>query len=249
MNAAHDLYALIITTACGFAFDDRRRRPSSRPPCCARPCPWRRSAMLRFLSARSTPARPGSGRRRRSGRTPRSCSTLMAVRCWHDRLGLVVVARAHVEDVAVHADCAGDSAPVKGPTKGTRASVKIGIDARCRGRADVAEEREHPVLVDELLRVLGRARRLVAVVERLQDDLAAVHAAARVDLVEVERARRAACRARAARAGPGEGDRLAEHDLRVGDALRDSQVCRGCEAGRAWKTSARSWSPSLVASG
>ncbi len=135
----------------------------------------------------------------------------------HDRLGLVEVARAHVEDVAVEGVAQqfrpGEGADVRDPRLGEDRQ-----DRRRGGRAHVAEEGEHPLFADELLRVLDGARRLVAVVERLEDDAAAVHAAPRVDVVEVEARAELHVLAELLRR-PGKRDRLAEHDLGFRDAL------------------------------
>ena len=78
--------------------------------------------------------------------------------------------------------------------------------------ADRVEDREDVVLLDELLREADRLRRVVLVVLDLVDDLAAVHAAVCVDVVEVRL--RAAQHRLVLRLRAGERAGRAEHDLR-----------------------------------
>src|SRR6185295_5089755 len=53
------------------------------------------------------------------------------------------------------------------------------------GRADVGEQSEHPVLLDELLGVLHRELALVFVVPRAQLDAASVYASLGIHVIEV----------------------------------------------------------------
>ncbi len=101
------------------------------------------------------------------------------------RLGLVVVARADVEDVAVERRAQELGAGERPDERHAR----FGEDRqrrRARRRADVGEEQEHAILLDQLLGVLGGKLRLVLVVERLHLDPPAVDAALRIHVVQVE---------------------------------------------------------------
>ena len=94
--------------------------------------------------------------------------------------------------------------------------VQVGANRDVVVGADRVEDREHPVLLDELARQQNRLRRVVAVVVVAVVDLPPVHPAARVHVREVR------LRARADRAEGGgearERDRPADHDLVRGHA-------------------------------
>ena len=128
----------------------------------------------------------------------------------HDQRGLVVVRGAQVEHVLLEGFAQRHGA---GERRNERHLVLHRERQRrhAGGRADVAEQGEH-VFVDQLLRVGSAALGLVAVVQVLDDHLAA--AGLGVVLVQeqlgalVELDAKLRCRA-------GEGCRLAQHERRV----------------------------------
>ncbi len=81
---------------------------------------------------------------------------------------------------------------------------------------DDVEDREHALLLDEPSRLLDRLRRVVRVVEIEVADVAAEHAAVRVDVVEVRL--RALGDYRVGGLGPRDRRRAADDDLVGGDA-------------------------------
>ena len=100
------------------------------------------------------------------------------------QLDLIEVRGADVEDVFVQRRAQEFGAGER------REEGDIGlVDQRNRRlagrRADIAEQREHAVLLDQFFGGGGGARRIVAVVLADQRDLAAVDAAGGVDLLEV----------------------------------------------------------------
>src|SRR3954454_4665425 len=110
--------------------------------------------------------------------------------------------------------------------------VRVVADRQVPVRADDGEQREDVVLLDQLPHVVDRPGRVVAVVEVFEVDLAAVHAAARVDVLEVplrtlEDARRRSCLA-------GEWAARADRDRRGRDTRRSDERRRGdpCERER-----------------
>ena len=104
--------------------------------------------------------------------------------------------------------------------------VQVVADREVVGGADRVEDREHAVLLDEAPCLLDGLRGVVCVVVEAVLDLPAVHAAARVDVVEV----RPGARADAAERGcfAGERHRSADQDRR----LRDARLCHARRAGR-----------------
>ena len=106
--------------------------------------------------------------------------------------------------------------------------------ARGRGGADVVEEQEHVVVIDQANRVVDRRDGIVAVVVRLDDDLAAVDAALAVDLCEIRH--RPAIEFDAQRpARPREGGGHADHDFLGGLAPEGVAEANGEEfAGSIW---------------
>src|SRR5690349_21036284 len=80
---------------------------------------------------------------------------------------------------------------------------------------EAPEQREHPLFVDQLARLLDSAGRVEAVVETDQPDLAPIDATFRVDLVEVGGLRSGNTRVTRERSAVGHG--LADSDLGVRD--------------------------------
>ena len=106
------------------------------------------------------------------------------------------------------------------------------------GRAEAVEHGVHVVLQHQLAHDRRRLGRVVAVVEVLVDDLAAVDPAVRVDVGEV-RGRCGRDLAVAGRSGTGERLVAADGDLGRGDARR-GRGQRGAGAARAWARSSNS---------
>ncbi len=129
-------------------------------------------------------------------------------------LGLALVGRAHVEDVAAHGAVEHHRAR-GGGHEGHIELVEQGDDGFRVRRAAREEHREHVLLLDELARVDERLGRVELVVERDEFDLLPVHAAPGVHRVNVElRALGGFLHAR--RDGPGEAGCLSHQQLAPG---------------------------------
>ncbi len=139
-------------------------------------------------------------------------------------VGLVVVAGADVEDIAVERVAQRFGAGERSHERnlGGREDRFRGVRGR---RADIAEEQKHAV-IDKLLGIGRRAIAFVAIVDRTQLDFAAVDAPRCIDRLEIRHRAGAHLDAELLRRA-GERRRLAEQDRRRGNA----RVCRGGESG------------------
>ena len=111
-------------------------------------------------------------------------------------LGLGVIARAHIDDV-VELRIAQEARAGKGAEERHfgRGGNRLGGD---RGRrADRTDQREDLVFLDQLAGGGDGFRRLVAVIDADQPDLAAVHAALAIGFVERRTRGRLSCQGRA----------------------------------------------------
>ena len=128
----------------------------------------------------------------------------------HDLLGLVVVARAYIEDIPIERI----AQQLRAGERPKERHLRLGEDRQrglARRCAHVADEREHPVLLDQLAGVLGAERGFVLVVARPNLDLAAVNAALSVDEIEIGLQARVHLDAELS-GGPGERRGLSEDD-------------------------------------
>src|SRR4051794_11434200 len=152
-----------------------------------------------------------------------------------DLLGLVVVARAYMEDIAVegHAQRFGPGKHAHQRNLGLCHHRQMRDAGR---RADIAEEREHLVLLDQLPACRRRHRRLVAIVFADELEFAAVYAAGGVHMVEIRLDAVAhlysELRRRAAEDRGLPKDDLVRRDARVRRCLRRPQSADRHEPGK-----------------
>src|SRR6266853_3150776 len=133
-----------------------------------------------------------------------------------DLLGLVVVARTHVEDVAIHR-IAQHFGTGEGPHQ---RDLGLGEDRHRSdggGGADVGDQSEDLVLFDERPGVFDAEARLVSVIARLELDLPAVYTALGIDRVEVRLGTEVHLDTQLG-GRTGKGRRLAEQNRFGGDA-------------------------------
>lgn len=129
-------------------------------------------------------------------------------------LHLALVGRADVEDIAGNGLVQRHGAR-GGPHQRHAVLVQQRNDALGVGRAARHEQCQHALVLDERAGVVLRQLGVELVVERDEFDLLPVHAAAGVDVVQVQR--RAQHRfLDGCRRGPGDADGLTHEQLRVG---------------------------------